>query len=656
MTTTFELFLPLIKEVQKYADRVLECYENAEYNKRVCGVLLKRVYSVAGEVKVLRHLNSNYSWFFENSENYPIFQGFVKVIGKIQNFVIDISQLQGVGKYFNEYRGPEFSMERTFYSLIGEFEKSTEALTHALKGHLYFGRPKTDQNIEDKEAIDQDIRDMENYIGSIAGGIADGQNILEEVGTVATLNKTFQRKEHIVLFDEVLDDAVLKIENFQYTDVRYNEALKYVRYDNVEVAFKEVEVDKETKDNIKKEVTILKKLKGAENIIVFHGVIIEPNKVFLVTEWATESSLKDFYQRRRLDWSLQIQFALDISRGLTYLKSAEILHHDIRSQNIFITKGNPQYTAKIGNFGLSRGLRDATRNIREGVDNVRYMAPEKLKENKHPYDFKCEIYSFGVLLWEIAEQRVPFQNIENDIVGIRQRVIDNKREQFSLPLQVPNKWAEIVYKTTNFNPMNRPTLTTIFTELFDLSKTHLPATQHPIMFQNVFYPSNPRPFYTVQDAINLHKIKGGDRKEAYKIFCNYADVGDSTAKYWVGYYLYYNCLDNKETYEQRQNTIVRAAQYFKETADMDVPEAQLRYGHCLWKGEGIEKNGSLAVEYFLKSAHNGNSTAMYNVGNMYFNGNGVIQDKEKGAYFLKRAALMGQPKAIEICKKNFIRL
>ncbi|CAG8662240.1 10594_t:CDS:2, partial [Ambispora gerdemannii] len=263
---------------------------------------------------------------------------------------------------------------------------------------------------------------------------------------------------------------------------------------------------------------------------------------------------------------------------------------------------------------------------------------------------------FGVLLWEIAEQRVPFQYLDNDIVKIRQRVLENKREPLSLPLQVPNKWEEIVYKTTAFNPRNRPILTTIFMDLFDLSKIHLPATQHPNIYPTTLFPSNPRPFYTVQDAIKIHKIKGGDRKEAYEIFRYYANLGDSTAKYWVGYYLYYNCLNNKETHEQRQNTIVRAAQYFKETADMDMPEAQLRYGNCLWNGEGIEKNGSLAVEYFLKSADNGNSTAMYNVGNMYFNGNGVILNREKGAYYLRMAALKGQPKAVDACKTHHILL
>ncbi|CAG8736781.1 5423_t:CDS:1, partial [Ambispora leptoticha] len=134
--TDFTIFSPLITEIQKYADIIRKSYEKAEHNRRVCSVLLRRVDSAAGEVKVLRQLKNEYTWFFENSNNYPIFQGFVKVIEKIQNFVNDISQLQGVMKYFNEYRAHEFSMDRKFYSLIGEFEKATEELTIALQNRL----------------------------------------------------------------------------------------------------------------------------------------------------------------------------------------------------------------------------------------------------------------------------------------------------------------------------------------------------------------------------------------------------------------------------------------------------------------------------------------------------------------------------------------
>ncbi|CAG8613073.1 13935_t:CDS:2 [Ambispora leptoticha] len=158
--TDFAIFSTLIKDVQNYVDKVGECYENAEHNRRVCRVLYKRVNNALSEVKNLRPLKDDFSWFFENSRNYQIFQGFAIIIKKIRDFIIDISQLHSVVKYFNEYRSPEFSMDKKFYSLIQEFEKSTKALTHASKGHLYFARPEIDQNIE--EAISLDIRDMEN--------------------------------------------------------------------------------------------------------------------------------------------------------------------------------------------------------------------------------------------------------------------------------------------------------------------------------------------------------------------------------------------------------------------------------------------------------------------------------------------------------------
>ncbi|CAG8534437.1 6630_t:CDS:2, partial [Ambispora leptoticha] len=135
--TDYTIFLPLTTELQKYADKIGERFEKAEHNRRVCSVLLKRVNSAAGEVKSLRQLKNDYNWFFE--------------------------KLQGVMKYFNEYRAHEFSMDRKFYSLIGEFEKVAEELTIALQNRLIFVKPKG-QNIEDDKAINLDMRDMEKVI------------------------------------------------------------------------------------------------------------------------------------------------------------------------------------------------------------------------------------------------------------------------------------------------------------------------------------------------------------------------------------------------------------------------------------------------------------------------------------------------------------
>ncbi|KAF0439349.1 kinase-like protein [Gigaspora margarita] len=61
-------------------------------------------------------------------------------------------------------------------------------------------------------------------------------------------------------------------------------------------------------------------------------------------------------------------------------------------------------------FGLSREFADATRNIGYDIQRIRYMAPEKLLDCEHKYDIKCEVYSFGMLFWKIAELKIPYED------------------------------------------------------------------------------------------------------------------------------------------------------------------------------------------------------------------------------------------------------
>src|SRR5438067_11647048 len=100
----------------------------------------------------------------------------------------------------------------------------------------------------------------------------------------------------------------------------------------------------------------------------------------------------------------------------------------------------------------------------------------------------------------------------------------------------------------------------------------------------------------------------------------------------MGYYLYYDLcpVENKNDAEARQKRLKQAVQLFKEAADSNIADAQLRYGHCLWSGESVNRSVRKSIDYFQMSANNGNATAMYNLGNIYYNGWGVTKDEEKG--------------------------
>jgi serine/threonine protein kinase len=86
---------------------------------------------------------------------------------------------------------------------------------------------------------------------------------------------------------------------------------------------------------------------------------------------------------------------------------------------------------------------------------------------KKEYDTKCEIYSFGILLWEIAECKVPYAKFENPM-EITKEVIKGYREKFTLGTNIPKKYRVLVKKAVNHNPDFRPTFTKLLINLQDI--------------------------------------------------------------------------------------------------------------------------------------------------------------------------------------------
>ncbi len=126
--------------------------------------------------------------------------------------------------------------------------------------------------------------------------------------------------------------------------------------------------------------------------------------------------------------------------------SQQIVHRDIRAKNILITDHE---TAKIANFKSSRAITDGTTNQNATPECVRYCAPEKLvsRSQRSKYDTKSEVYSFGILLWEIAEERIPYEKLGDDIIAVTELVCTTKyREPFSDASPLPKEYQEIALK------------------------------------------------------------------------------------------------------------------------------------------------------------------------------------------------------------------
>ncbi|CAG8469477.1 13426_t:CDS:2 [Funneliformis mosseae] len=263
--------------------------------------------------------------------------------------------------------------------------------------------------------------------------------------------------------------------------------------------------------------------------------------------------------------------------------------------------------------------------------------------------------------------------MENDIVKIRKLVVDQRfRPSFSLG--VPIEWSKVANRAMQDSPSARPPLKDIFMTLNSIYQIYKPRktpTASPICFPSQLDLPDPDDLelsldlsefevvtMSVKEATMEHRKKNGNRLKAWKAFCQHAEFGDTLAKYWKGYYLYYDIcpVDDPKDKDAKQLRLKQSIEYFKEAADFGLAEAQLRYGHCLWSGESVKKDIKGAIKYFQMSADNGNHTAMYNIGNILYNGIGVNKDEESGSNYLRLAALSHQPKALDMCKAKGIKL
>lgn len=177
----------------------------------------------------------------------------------------------------------------------------------------------------------------------------------------------------------------------------------------VKFAIKEIDIRQMTtaeKDEALKEAKILERLQHP-NIIRFHEVYRTKNgKLCIVMDYADGGDLADkiksqrgklFTEREVLDLFVQLCLALK------HVHDRKILHRDIKSQNVFLSGSS---RVKLGDFGIARVLRNTVEKARTMVGTPYYLSPEIIESK--PYNFKSDIWSLGVMLYEICALKPPF--------------------------------------------------------------------------------------------------------------------------------------------------------------------------------------------------------------------------------------------------------
>ena len=142
------------------------------------------------------------------------------------------------------------------------------------------------------------------------------------------------------------------------------------------------------------------------NIVKVHDVSFGDLIQYIVMEYIEGITLKEFIEQEgSLRWKDAVHFTIQILKGLQHAHDKGIVHRDVKPQNIMVL---PDGTIKVTDFGIARFARSDQRTITDkAIGSVHYISPEQARGEKT--DEKADIYSVGVMLYEMLTGKLPFQ-------------------------------------------------------------------------------------------------------------------------------------------------------------------------------------------------------------------------------------------------------
>ncbi|CAG8761151.1 10153_t:CDS:2 [Dentiscutata erythropus] len=620
-------FLPLFSEITQIFDNIAELYQNAQNNKFLCGTIFDKTSAVDVTIHLLKFQRDSHKRFF-NQKNYVVMQNFLLNIQKLKKFVNDV--MKSLNMQAN-------LIDKTFRSLIDEFDNYVSEL-----GLLNIPNqiPKNEDPFKFEIIQKKNVQKFDN----------DGNKTnLDEDNTI-TAQITIPFPKFVSVMHEIMNviEDIITI----HQSAEHNKLISSALVDktvSIETTFPNLQ-------KIQKYISEVTQLKGLEKYI--HAKSIQTTFYELTTEF-------DNYVNK-------LKFAITVDPKVRAEREKAMIRDDIEELYQKPTNCVEKYLRLIDDEAVAFKL------VADELDTA---------------DVKNDIRSHVAILMKLrdchqiirfyAEQKIPYKNLD-DIMEIKNRVYKEKyREPFTNYSNLPKEYREITMKAIGADPDFRPTITEMFKTLEKLQvkllalKLSTPIMNIPSDASSVTkdkeisrMPLTPDDddnikisevisfaefnYMSMREATLVHRVSNGNLEMAFKCFKAYAQAGNLKAKYFLAYYLYKKLINTPYSDKEREK---RAAELFKEVADSgdEVPDAQLKYGLCLFLGTGVDRNFSEATKYFQKAADNGLAVGMYNAGNIFYTGLTGVKE-ELGIKYIREAAQHNHLEAMEFCKKNNISI
>jgi tRNA A-37 threonylcarbamoyl transferase component Bud32 len=208
------------------------------------------------------------------------------------------------------------------------------------------------------------------------------------------------------------------------------------------------------------EMYVMSCLTEHENVLQFYGVTEKKESIGILTEFCAQGPLSDNITQKKT-FKQKISMITQIVLGIQHLHRHGIVHRDIKCDNILISSN---FVIKIGDFGLATKL--PIKGVNGGVcGTASYVAPEILLNL--PYDEKCDIYSFGIVLWMIMhEQLHPYNDMtDSDIIARVKKDVSFKPD---IENSIGSTMKNLILSCLSRDPKKRPNCDQILNILKEL--------------------------------------------------------------------------------------------------------------------------------------------------------------------------------------------
>ena len=258
---------------------------------------------------------------------------------------------------------------------------------------------------------------MENYVGKRLDGRYEIQDVIG-VGGMAIVYKAYDNIDDRIVAVKVLKDEYLANEEFRRR-------------------FK----------NESKAIAVL----SHPNIVKVFDVSFGDRLQYIVMEYVEGITLKEYIEKcGSIEWNEALFFIIQILRALQHAHDKGIVHRDVKPQNIMLLENG---TIKVTDFGIARFSHSETRTVTEkAIGSVHYISPEQAKGELT--DEKADIYSVGIVLYEMLTGKLPFDGDSAVAVALMQ-VNDEATLPRMINPEIPMGFEQITMKAMQKMPRER---------------------------------------------------------------------------------------------------------------------------------------------------------------------------------------------------------